>query len=226
MSDSVWPHRRQPTRLPRPWDSPGKNTGVGCHVLLQCMKVKSESEVAQSCPTPSNLMDCSLPGSSVHGIFQARVLEWGAIAFSLSTPPVKHQNRVVPNHNTFFEIYWFSKLWEILVRCLHICSSKWSLMKMTNHSYCAEGFICISFTLRHGWGSHSCLNVSPWNCMSGKTGQIRKRPIDGFTGSWFLKMKVYLTYNIVLISRVQHWFSFSFIYSSGFLPHCLVGIKI
>ena len=82
VSDSVQPRRRQPTRLPRPWDSPGKNTGVGCHFLLQCMKVKSESEVAQSCPTPSNPMDCSLPGSSVHGIFQARVLEWGAIAFS------------------------------------------------------------------------------------------------------------------------------------------------
>ena len=69
------PHRRQPTRLPRPWDSPGTNTGVGCHFLLQCIKVKSESEVAQSCPTLSNPMDCSLPGSSVHGIFQARVLE-------------------------------------------------------------------------------------------------------------------------------------------------------
>ena len=63
-------------------DSPGKSTGVGCHFLLQCMGVKSESEVAQSCPTPSDPMDCSLPGSSVHGIFQARVLEWGAIAFS------------------------------------------------------------------------------------------------------------------------------------------------
>ena len=71
----------QPIRLPRPWDSPGKNTGVGCHFLLQCMKVKSESEVAQSCPTLSNPMDCSLPGSSVHGILQARVLEWGATAF-------------------------------------------------------------------------------------------------------------------------------------------------
>ena len=71
----------QPTRLPRPWDSPGKNTGVGCHFLLQYMKVKSESEVAQSCPTLSNPMDCSAPGSSVHEIFQARVLEWGAIAF-------------------------------------------------------------------------------------------------------------------------------------------------
>ena len=82
MSDSVWPHRRQPTRLPRPWDSPGKNTGVGCHFLLQCMKVKSESEVAQPCPTLSDPMDCSLQGSSIHGIFQARVLEWGAIAFS------------------------------------------------------------------------------------------------------------------------------------------------
>ena len=65
-----------------PWDSPGKNTGVGCHFLLQCMKVKSESEVTQSCPTPSLPMDCSLPGSSVHGIFQARVLEWVAIALS------------------------------------------------------------------------------------------------------------------------------------------------
>ena len=75
-------HRRQPTRLPRPWDSSGKNTGVGCHFLLQCMKVKSESEITQSCPTISDPVDYSLPGSSIHGIFQARVLEWGAIAFS------------------------------------------------------------------------------------------------------------------------------------------------
>ena len=85
----VWLHRQQPTRLPRPWDSPGKNTGVGCHFLLQYMKVKSESEVAQSCPTLHDPMDCSLPGSSVHGIFQARVLEWGAIAFSAW--PLSHQ---------------------------------------------------------------------------------------------------------------------------------------
>ena len=82
MSDSVWPRRRQPTRLPHPWDSPGKIIGVGCHFLLQRMKVKSESEVAQSCPTLRDPKDCSLPGSSAHGIFQARVLEWGAIAFS------------------------------------------------------------------------------------------------------------------------------------------------
>jgi len=78
VSDSVWPQRWQPTRLPHPWDSPGKNTGVGCHFLLQCMKVKRESEVAQSCQTLRDPMDCSPPGSSVHGIFQARVLEWGA----------------------------------------------------------------------------------------------------------------------------------------------------
>ena len=82
VSNSVRSHRRQPTRLPHPWDSPGKNTGVGCHFLLQCMKVKRESEVAQSCPTLSDPMDCSPPGSSVNGIFQARVLEWGAMAFS------------------------------------------------------------------------------------------------------------------------------------------------
>ena len=82
VSNSVQPHRRQPTRLPCPWDSPGKNTGVGCHFLLQCMKVRSESEVAQLCPTLRDPMDCSLPGSSVHGIFQARVLDWGAITFS------------------------------------------------------------------------------------------------------------------------------------------------
>ena len=82
MSDSVRPHRRQPTRPHRPWDSLGKNTGVGCHFLLQCMKVKvkSLSHVRLSDP-----MDCSLPASSVHGIFQARVLEWGAIHFIKST---------------------------------------------------------------------------------------------------------------------------------------------
>ena len=82
MSDSVWPHRWQPTRHSLPWDSPGKNTGVGCQFLLQWMKVKSESEVSQSCQTLSDPMDCNLPGSPAHGIFQARVLEWGVIAYS------------------------------------------------------------------------------------------------------------------------------------------------
>ena len=81
MSDSVRPHRRQPTRFPRPWDSPGKNTGVGCHFLLQCMKVKSESEVAQLCPTPRDPMDCSLPGSSVHGF--SRQEYWSGVPLLL-----------------------------------------------------------------------------------------------------------------------------------------------
>ena len=81
MSDSVQPHRQQPTRLLCPWDSPGKNTEVGCHFLLQCMKVKSESEVTQSCMTLRDPMDSSPPGSSVHRISQARVLESGATSF-------------------------------------------------------------------------------------------------------------------------------------------------
>ena len=107
MSDSVRPHRRQPTRLPGPWDSLGKNTGVGCHFLLQCMKVKSESEVTQSCPTLIDPMDCSLPGSSVHGIFQARVLELGAIAFSEKINYIKPQ---------FLSVHLFNILGNIIGR--------------------------------------------------------------------------------------------------------------
>ena len=91
MSDSVRPHGLQPIRLLHPWDSPGKNTRMGCHFLLHCMRVKSESEVAQSCPTLSDPMDWSLTGSSIHGSFQARVLEWGAIAFFSSTRVQNHQ---------------------------------------------------------------------------------------------------------------------------------------
>ena len=107
MSDSVWPHRQQPTKLPHPWNSPGKNTGVDCHFFLQCMKVKSESEDAQSYPTLSDPMDCSLPGSSVHGIFQARVLEWVAIAFSnVNLSP-------------------FLILWWMRAQSLQLCSTLW-----------------------------------------------------------------------------------------------------
>ena len=94
MSHSVRPHRRQPTRLHHPWDSPGKNTGVGCHFLLQCIKVKSESEVAQLCLTLSDPMDCRLPGSSVDGIFQARLLEWVAISFSRGSSQPRGQTQV------------------------------------------------------------------------------------------------------------------------------------
>ena len=104
----MWPHRQQPTRLPCPRDSPGKNTGVGCHFLLQCMKVKSESEVAQLCPTLSDPMDFSLPGSSIHGIFQARVLEWGAIAFLGQSPAelVKIQITTQPQAFRFHTVGW------------------------------------------------------------------------------------------------------------------------
>ena len=106
-------HRRQPIKLPCPWDSPGKNTGVGCHFLLQCMKVKSESEVTQSCPTPRDPMDDSLPGSSIHGIFQARVLEWGAITFSKQSSKPRDQTQVSSTSGRFFivrvtrEVYSF-----------------------------------------------------------------------------------------------------------------------
>jgi len=121
MSDSVRPHRRQPTRLPCPWDSPGKNTGVGCHFPLQCMKVKSQSEVTQSCPTLSNLIDCSLPGSSVHGIFQARVLEWGAIAYNyiLFASYISQVSNYVlwgwHTHNGSCKIYIYITLKDLLV---------------------------------------------------------------------------------------------------------------
>ena len=98
-----------PPGSPVPWDSPGKNTGVGCHFLLQCMKVKSESEVAQSCLTLSDPMDCSPPGSSIHGIFQARVLEWGAIAFSAI------QNKFKINFELLYKNKFSKdKLWDIL----------------------------------------------------------------------------------------------------------------
>ena len=129
MSNSVRPHRRQPTRLPRPWDSPGKNTGVGCRFLLQCMKVKSESEVAQSCPTLSDPIDCSPPGPSIHGIFQARVLEWGAIAFSIPfaylCPPfllIIHKSFLLQEfsqlfHNLFFPSFDKSKPMNSFLSC-------------------------------------------------------------------------------------------------------------
>ena len=126
MSDSVRPHRWQPTRLPHPWDSPGKNTGVGCHFLLhfllQCMKVKSESKVPQLCLTLRDPMDCSLPGFSVHGIFQARVLELGAIAFSV-TQATKHEPGFVLRQSGSRTISPLSKLIYLISSTLRPASS-------------------------------------------------------------------------------------------------------
>ena len=137
MSDSVQPHRRQPIRIHCPWDSPGKNTGVGCHFLLRCMKVKSESEVTQSCPTLSDLMDRSLPGSSVPGIFQARVLEWGAIAFSeyllFHIIILAFLNRIW-NHNRFcWKLSLFSKTWPPI---------SWIYLILPPFSLVRENMVC------------------------------------------------------------------------------------
>ena len=124
MSNSVRPHRRQPTRLLHPWDSPGQNTGVGCHFLLQFMKVKSESEVAQSCLSLRNSMDCSLPGCSVHQISQARVLEWVAIAFSRinMTRTLKEKKNISHKH--------IRKCLSIIIFIQH--STEYSAIKQRN----------------------------------------------------------------------------------------------
>ena len=151
MSDSVRPHRQWPTRLPRPWDSPGKNTGVGCHFLLQCMKGKSESEVSQSCLTLRDPMVCSLPGSSVHGIFQTRVLEWGAIAFSsVGTSTYKFRLfQVLSSHiclvavsldgtmpNIFFFFFFFFNLDAILYNTILISGVQFSSVTQTCLNLC------------------------------------------------------------------------------------------
>ena len=118
---TVRPQRRQPTRLPRPWDSPGKNTEVGCHFLLQCMKVKSESEVAQSCPTPSNPMDCSLPGSSIHEICQARVLS--GVPLPSPTEPLGKPKKKIN------KVKWLKLIW---VR-MYLCLGKLLDLQLENH---------------------------------------------------------------------------------------------
>ena len=145
MSDSVWPHRRKPTRLCHPRDSPGKNTGVGCHFLLQCMKGKSESEVAQSCPTLCDPTDRSLPGSSIHGIFQARVLEWGAIAFSETqyTTGKKEQPRFFHWRCwkcacwTYFILFkLLTNIFHTRASCQHCKTSTWINIQARVLSFC------------------------------------------------------------------------------------------
>ena len=134
MSDSVRPHSWQPTRLRSPWDFPSKNTGVGCHFLLQCRKVKSEREVAQSSPTLRDPMHCSLSGSSIHWIFQARVLEWGAIAFSRSWHSLTTISLIswagispCPQPSQFFYLkmdWWFLLPSSFVAICTEIVDSK------------------------------------------------------------------------------------------------------
>ena len=129
--------RRQPTRLPHPRDSPGKNTGVGCHFLHQCTKVKSKSEVTQSCPTLSDPMDCCLPGSSVHGIFQVRVLEWGAIDFSVLS--VKSSQKYIVWIPSFCIIYilkiFSANLWLIFFLLTVFCRTEFLIRNLIYLSF-------------------------------------------------------------------------------------------
>ena len=135
MSDSVRPQRRKPTRLPRPWDSPGKNTGVGRHFLLQCVKVKSESEVTPWCRTLSDPMDYSPPGSSVPGIFQARVLEWGAIAFSYYTPTKADfawNNQILARITFLSCLFLLIKFCHFVVIRSSFLSARWDFAQFMN----------------------------------------------------------------------------------------------
>ena len=134
MSSSVRLHRRQPTRFPRPWDSLGKNTGVCCHFPLQCMKMKSESEVAQLCLTLSHPMDCSLPGSSIHGIFEARVLEWGAIAFSNNL--FYWLSFQLGNRRSVLGVHWKDWCWSWNSNTL---ATSWEELTHWKRPWCWEG---------------------------------------------------------------------------------------
>jgi len=140
--------RRQPTRLPRPWDSPGKNTGVGYHFLLPCKKVKSEGEVPQSCLTPSDPMDCSLLGTSIHGIFQARVLEWGAIAFSIIGSRFIHLIRT--DSNMFLFILSMLASWK------EINDKPRQHIKKQRHNFANKG----PYHQSYGFFQQSCMDVT------------------------------------------------------------------
>ena len=113
-----------PPGSPHPWDSPGKNTGVGCHFLLQCMKMKSESEVIRLCPMFPDPMDCSLPGSSIHGIFQARILEWVVIAFSMIYGSVQFSSV-----QSLSRVRLFATPWIAACQASLSITNSWSLLK-------------------------------------------------------------------------------------------------
>ena len=187
MSDSLWPHRQQPTRLPRPWDSPGKNTGVGCHFLLQCMKVKSASEVTQSCPTLSDPIDCSPPDSSIHGIFQARVLEWGAIAFSVTCLCVinllnkiiktKHLTRELTGKTFFLLAFQYAR---ILYHISSLRKPKERLIFPSSPTLPAENYflaIFFFFAMPHGlWGISA-----PWSRIKLRSSAVKVQSLNHWT---------------------------------------------
>ena len=150
------PHRPQPTRVPRPWDSPGKNTGVGCHFLLQGMKVKSKSEVTQSCLTLCDSMDCGLPGSSTHGIFQARILEWVAYLASYQTNHWKTSSATITSLKKCSMIYcWNRQLLELVV-CM-VSNRGWSLfaLKFSNILQCPYEFMAETWAPPGSWETMS-----------------------------------------------------------------------
>ena len=165
MSDPVRPHRWQPTGLPHPWDSPGKNTGVGCHFLLQCMKGKSESEVAQSCPTLRDPMDCSLPGSSVHGIFQARVLEWGETQLCLKEYQWRPVTKCAPASGIAVALYMVIHYWSVSVEPQLYAShcAKYSIVVISSILKTLNGRCYSSYCLIRGdWGQASWITcISP-----------------------------------------------------------------
>ena len=160
----MWPHRRQPTRLLRPWDSPGKNTGVGCHFLLQCMKMKGESEVTQSCPTLSDPMDCSPPGPSIHGIFQARVLEWGSIArliFFLAeiiSQLGENWQTLMKTHNLLM-YYVFYGSWGWGKQLIFVSGPFSKTQDVSNKLWTALWFLFFFFFLRGGSFKDWCVMV-------------------------------------------------------------------
>ena len=164
MSDSVRPHRWQPTRLPRPWDSPGKNTGVGCHFLLQCRKVKSESELAQSRLTPSDPMDCSLPVSSVQGIFQARALELGEAQLCLKEYQWQPVTKCVPASGIAAALYMVIHYWNVSMEPQLYVShcAKYSIVLSSVLKTLKGGCYSSYFLIQGDWGQASWITcISP-----------------------------------------------------------------
>ena len=196
MSNSVRPHRRQPTRLPCPCDSPGKNTGVGWHFLLQCMKVKSEREVAQSCPTLSDPMDCSLPGSSIHGIFQAGVLEWGA-----------EQNIwqlkfcVAPEQLRAWVRWLCVNMRKVLFRNLMACFNSWSSFDQVcalRFFFASLDFHHLIFLISHSVRlNHWYSNCTPWGSLKGLVDGVQHSP-PASTG---IRLYLSLTFSKTSLSK-------------------------